>query len=149
MWISFVVYFLVVFALVLLFNDFEVDALLLTMGLIGGLIVGAIVTGTSYGLIVMQTRKHYKSDKMLQQNQTHRISDEGIRGEAAGGTIEVKWDDVYKVVSSKTILAIYLGEGRAMVFPKATVQAASSDGWEALISLVKRHLSADKVKLAE
>lgn len=130
-------------------NDFEWDAYLLSFGVFGGLVVGAVVTGMSFGWIVMQTRKLYKSDKMLQQKQTYLISDEGIKGESAGGKIEVKWDDVFKVVSSKTMLAIYLGEGRALLFPKATVQAASSDGWEALISMVKKHVSADKAKLAE
>lgn len=146
--ISFVAYFLLFFLAMFVLNDYRWEALYVAIGLVGGLVVGFVITGVTYGIIVIQAKRHFQSDNLLKLKQTYHLSDEGIRAESTAGTTEIKWGDVLKVTSSKTIVALYVGKGRALILTKRAIQGEQGDGWPLFESIVKTHLRADQVKLA-
>lgn len=64
---------------------------------------------------------------------------------ARQGEVEVtnEWDAIEKVVGTKRYLYFYMSRVRAIIFPKESM----GDNYETILSLVREHMPAEKVKV--
>ncbi|MDQ0112431.1 YcxB family protein [Paenibacillus harenae] len=144
---GFLFYFLVFFLVVLGVNQFQLDIDIVLVGFIGGIVISLIISLVSYFLLIFQSNRTFRSDKLLQSNQTYTISNLGIEIESISGKGLISWNDIFKVVESKLIIAIYIGRNRALILPKEDINTKRIDGINILKEYITNYVPKNKVKL--
>ncbi len=144
--IGFFFYFFIFLATVLGVNQFELEFFLVAVGTVGGIVISILITILIYFFVKFQSNRHFKSDVLLQYKQTYEINDSGISLESISGKGHINWHEIFKVVESKHIIALYIGRNRALILLKETISKQKNEGVDNLKTLIINNLPKNKVK---
>ncbi|AZN39360.1 YcxB family protein [Paenibacillus albus] len=86
-----------------------------------GVGVAVAVSLLSYLSVIFRTHRVYKSNKIIQKDQTIELSERGLHLTSVNSTSWIEWTDVYKAVESKSQYLIYISKNQAVVVPKEKV----------------------------
>jgi YcxB-like protein len=92
--------------------------------------------------IRVRTGRIFESDKISKLEQHIVLTEEGIRHTTGETTVNLPWDDVYKVSEISKAVVIYLARNKVIMLPKRDV----GDVGEVRETL-RRHLPGTKLKL--
>lgn len=141
----------VLFIITMLFKIFSsgMDAQLLKKILIvvvpTGILLASLILLTFYFLIAFHSKKVFKSQRRLQEEQNYIINDDGISLINKSSNNNIGWENIFKVTESKNSIFIYLGNVNSMIIPKRAFN--SNDDITILKDIIKRNLSAEKIKI--
>ncbi|MFF2094136.1 YcxB family protein [Paenibacillus sp. NPDC058174] len=144
--ISVFVYWLL-FAVMFMANNRPLDGLAVTIAVLGGAAVGALVSGLMYLFVTFRSNRMYQSDALLQHNHSYTFSDTGISTASDSGSYHINWKDIFKITESKFLICIYVGSNRALLLPKATITNQLPQGVAALKLILNANIATDKLKL--
>ncbi|WP_042170960.1 YcxB family protein [Paenibacillus gorillae] len=144
--ISFFVYWLL-FAVIVMARSTPLDELTVTVAVLGGAGISALISGLMYLFVAFRSNRMYQSDALLQHNHSYTFSDTGISTASDSGAYHINWKEIFKVTESKFLICIYVGSNRALLLPKATITNQLPPGVAALKSILNDNVAKDKLKL--
>lgn len=86
-------------------------------------------------------KKEYRSNPLLQQEINYTLDENGLSTQTKASRSNIEWEKVLKVRQSKKILAIYISNDQAYIFPKDQLLQEQK---EELLNLLKTHLPISK-----
>ncbi len=86
------------------------------------LIIGPVMYLVYYISMIRTAKNNYRNNKTAKQTMKYMINTQEISQIISGSTSLIKWEDVYKIHETKTIIAIYLTKVHSMVIPKKKIK---------------------------
>lgn len=93
--------------------------------------------------LYLRSKKRLESTEALRNSLHYAVSDAGIavaQGEASG---ELKWDQIYKMIATKSNVLIYSNRINAYVIPREQL----GDKYAALADVANKNLAKHRVKM--
>ncbi|MBM7587638.1 hypothetical protein JOC86_004212 [Bacillus pakistanensis] len=140
-------YFLFVVVLFLfLFRDsmFE-DWFSVVFTLVLSFILSGVFTLILMFLMQMRVRKEYKSDQLIKNQITYRISDEGIHQKNGRSNAYFEWGNIISAHEHKELFLLYISKNKAVVLPKRYFN--SSEEISSFKKVVGKNVLTKKVKM--
>ncbi|GAA0121785.1 MAG: YcxB family protein [Clostridium argentinense] len=128
-------------------NDLDGDMLknILIVMIPTGILLISLVLLAFYFLIAFHSKKVFKSQRRLQEEQNYIINDDGILLISKSSNNNIGWKNIFKITESQNSIFLYLGDIKAMIIPKRAF--GGEDNVAVLKEIIKRNLEPDKVKL--
>jgi tetratricopeptide (TPR) repeat protein len=64
------------------------------------------------------SKKSFKNDKLIQKEHDYLFSADGIKISSVNSTLDVKWDELFKHIETKSSFFIYASPQKAFIIPK-------------------------------
>lgn len=93
--------------------------------------------------LYMRSKQQILSSEVLRQALHYRVDEEGVHVSQNDQTADLLWNQIYKVVSTKSNLLIYSSRVNAYVIPRKAI----SDEYETVAQLAGNHLEKYRLKL--
>ncbi|WP_075721269.1 YcxB family protein [Roseburia sp. 499] len=93
--------------------------------------------------LYMRSKQQILSSEVLRQALHYKVDEEGVHVSQNDQTADLLWNQIYKVVSTKSNLLIYSSRVNAYVIPRATIGA----DYETVAKLAEKHLEKYRLKL--
>lgn len=93
--------------------------------------------------LYMRSKQQILSSEVLRQALHYRVDEEGVHVSQNGQTADLLWNQIYKVVSTKSNLLIYSSRVNAYVIPRNAI----SKEYEIVAQLAGNHLEKYRLKL--
>ncbi|MBW5447036.1 hypothetical protein GE107_13285 [Cohnella sp. CFH 77786] len=106
-------------------------------------VISGVMLAFQLWRIRARTAKLFASDKVSKLEQHIALTDGGIRHTTGETTVNVPWDDVFKVGEFSKAIVIYLARNKVIMLPKRDVGGDLGEVRAAL----RRHLPGGKLKL--
>lgn len=91
----------------------------------------------------MRSKQQILTSEVLRQALHYRVDEEGVHVSQNDQTADLLWNQVYKVVSTKSNLLIYSSRVNAYVIPREAIR----EEYETVAQLAKEHLEKYRLKL--
>ena len=69
-------------------------------------------------IMIFQTQISMINDPFLMKEQKYRFVDTGFSVSSDCSNLNIRWDEVYRIISSKHNLAIFISKNKAFIIPK-------------------------------
>lgn len=89
-------------------------------------------------------RRSYKSDKILQEEQTLLLKEDGIHHSMQRGDFNYTVEDFSRVIFGKKIIAIFVSKQKALLLPRHCFSSKEEE--QAVEAFIKAHYVKDKKK---
>ena len=93
--------------------------------------------------LYMRSKRQVLSSEVLRQALHYKIDEEGVHVSQNEQAADLLWNQIYKVVSTKSNLLIYSNRVNAYVLPRAVL----GDNYEIIVQLAESHLEKYRLKL--
>lgn len=93
--------------------------------------------------LFMRSKQQILSSEVLRQPLHYRIDGEGVHVSQKDQTADLLWNQIYRVVSTKSNLLIYSSRVNAYVIPRNAIQGE----YETIVRLAGEHLEKYRQKL--
>lgn len=97
-----------------------------------------------YWAIRRSIKKSYKSNKVLQSQFKYLFSSKGVDVSFESGSSTTSWNDIYKVVILKDLIAIFISSNQSFIIPKSWF--SSSIEIENFENVLTNSLPKNKIK---
>jgi hypothetical protein len=74
-------------------------------------------------LIKFSSRKHFQSNKLIQKEVTYTITYDGMDCISETSSAKVTWDELFKIVETKSAIVIFASNLTAWIIPKRMLQS--------------------------
>ena len=95
------------------------------------------------GSLYIRSKQQILLSDVLKQALHYKVDEEGIHVSQNDQTADLLWNQIYKIVSTKSNLLIYSSRVNAYVIPRDVIGAE----YETVASLAKDHLEKYRLKL--
>lgn len=96
-------------------------------------------------IIKRSSRKLMASNKLLQQTQHYKITEQEILISSVNGNTQITWENVFKVREEKNYFSIFISKAQAYLIPKRFFY--NSKDVDALKDIMRQSLPSTKLKL--
>jgi hypothetical protein len=100
-----------------------------------------------YILVILLTyfklKSEYKSNLFLKEPCTYQLNDQGFSATTSISNASISWDSVVKIKQSKKIVAVYISNSQAYIFPKDQLNNTQKSGLSAILAT---HVPKNKFK---
>lgn len=117
----------------------KVDTMYTVLYAVFGLIFLVYVPFSLY----MRSKQQIMSSEILKQSLHYKVDEEGVHVSQNDQTADLLWNQIYKVVSTKSNLLIYSSRVNAYVIPKSAI----GKEYEKITQLAVNHLEKYRLKL--
>lgn len=93
--------------------------------------------------LYMRSKQQILSSEVLRQSLHYKVDEEGVHVSQNEQTADLLWNQIYKVVSTKSNLLIYSSRVNAYVIPRKAI----SKEYETVAQLAAKHLEKYRLKL--
>lgn len=93
--------------------------------------------------LYMRSKRQVLSSEVLRQALHYKIDEEGVHVSQNEQAADLLWNQIYKVVSTKSNLLIYSNRVNAYVLPRAVL----GDNYKIIVQLAESHLEKYRLKL--
>lgn len=93
--------------------------------------------------LYMHSKQQILSSEVLRHALHYKVDEEGVHVSQNDQTADLPWNQIYKVVSTKSNLLIYSSRVNAYVIPRETIGA----DYETVAKLAEKHLEKYRFKL--
>lgn len=93
--------------------------------------------------LYMRSKQQILSSEVLRQSLHYKVDEEGVHVSQNDQTADLLWNQIYKVVSTKSNLLIYSSRVNAYVIPRNAI----SKEYETVAQLATKHLEKYRLKL--
>lgn len=93
--------------------------------------------------LYMRSKQQILSSEVLRQSLHYKVDEEGVHVSQNDQTADLLWNQIYKVVSTKSNLLIYSSRVNAYVIPRNAI----SKEYETVVQLAAKHLEKYRLKL--
>lgn len=93
--------------------------------------------------LYMRSKQQVLSSDVLKQALHYKVDETGIHVSQQGQTADLLWEQIYKVVSTKSNLLIYSSRMNAYVIPRTVIAGQ----YETVTALAESHLEKYRLKL--
>lgn len=93
--------------------------------------------------LYMRSKQQILSSEVLRQSLHYKVDEEGVHVSQNDQTADLLWNQIYKVVSTKSNLMIYSSRVNAYVIPRNAI----SKEYETVAQLAAKHLEKYRLKL--
>ena len=93
--------------------------------------------------LYMRSKQQILSSEVLKQSLHYRLDEEGVHVSQNGQTADLLWEQIYKMVATKSNLLIYSSRVNAYVIPMNVMGAE----YETVAQLAQNHLEKYRLKL--
>lgn len=93
--------------------------------------------------LYMRSKQQILSSEVLRQSLHYKVDEEGVHVSQNDQTADLLWNQIYKVVSTKSNLLIYSSRVNAYVIPRNAI----SKEYETVAQLAAKHLEKYRLKL--
>jgi hypothetical protein len=93
--------------------------------------------------LYFRTKKHFESDKLIQEEQDYQIDEKGVKAKSEYGSSDIPWDKVYGAHLNKKYITIALSISRMFLLPARFFEEGQM---QELGELLKGVLPKGKVK---
>lgn len=93
--------------------------------------------------LYMRSKQQILSSEVLRQSLHYKVDEEGVHVSQNDQTADLLWNQIYKVVSTKSNLLIYSSRVNAYVIPKSAI----GEEYEKAAQLAVNHLEKYRLKL--
>ena len=91
-----------------------------------------------------QLKRSYKSDKILQEEQTLLLKEDGIHHSMQRGNFNYTVEDFSRVIFGQKIIAIFVSKQKALLLPRHCFSSKEEE--QAVEAFIKAHYVKDKKK---
>lgn len=117
----------------------KVDTMYTVLYAVFGVVFLVYVPGSLY----IRSKQQILLSDVLKQALHYKVDEEGIHVSQNDQTADLLWNQIYKIVSTKSNLLIYSSRVNAYVIPRDVIGAE----YETVVSLAKDHLEKYRLKL--
>ena len=107
------------------------------------LIIGLVIILYLPWTLFIKSRQQYLANEAFKKPLHYLMDDEGVTVSQGESSEQLKWENMYKAVSSSGSILLYTSKVNACIFPKKEL----GDKRDAVIAAISTHMSPDKVKI--
>lgn len=93
--------------------------------------------------LYMRSKRQILLSPVLREELHYKVDEEGVHVSQNNQTADLLWNQIYKVVSTKSNLLIYSSRVNAYVIPRVAI----TEQYETVAELAKKHLEKYRLKL--
>lgn len=90
-------------------------------------------------------RRQYDSNKLLQKETQYTIASEGIKAESESVLLDLRYDEIFKIMETKKYIFIYESDQAARIIPKRSF--AVEEDLKTATLLMKEHMPVKKYEI--
>ena len=117
--------------------------LFFSSGQVVALIVGIVILLYLPWTLFLKSRQQALRTPAFKKPLHYKLTEEGVEVSQEGTTEKMKWEDMYKAVSTPRSIILYTSRVNASIFPKKDLGEKSS----AVIQMISTHMPPRKVKI--
>ena len=132
------------YVIILIFLQVSMVAFLLYLRI--AILMTIIIILGPFIVIALDSAMYMKRDHFINKEQSYRFSDIGVNVSSDCSNLNIKWDELYRVVFSRYNIAIFISKDRAIIIPKRIFDG-NNKLLEDLKQIFKSNVDKKKLKI--